>query len=313
MSDQKIDFFIIGAPKCGTTSIYEYLNQVPQVIQPLIKEVRIFSEDGLFHDFETNLPGFYPPKTFIADPAQVIGLADVALLYLHHYCAPRIHSYNPDARIIVCLRNPVDRAYSNFWFFHNKVKEKESSFEKVIEREEREMAALTGEEKTITFPYLKAGLYYEGIKHYQELFGPARVKVILLEEFLADKENAFRDLLKFLGMDPIDLDLDFVQQKHNESGRPRVKLLTQSITNPSTAKKFYKKILPLELRMKIRRKFTRKLLDMNTASQENPPMAEATYEKLRAWYADDVAQLSVLLGKDLEKIWFERSTHGTVR
>lgn len=183
------DFFIIGAAKAGTTSLYWYLKAHPQIFLPVKKEPRYYAYAGERpEDFEG--PGAAQPINSIikdkavymqlfedATPDQVVGEASPAYLY-SPVTAQRIFQDNPDAKIIAILRNLIDRAYSHFLDNAANEWEKCTNFEKVIE------AQLNGERKRWwrKWDYIGHGFYAKQLEPYFNHFKLENIKIILYED-----------------------------------------------------------------------------------------------------------------------------------
>src|SRR3990167_9685258 len=107
---KKIDFIIVGAQKTGTTTFYDWIKQHPSIYLPETKEMPYFARNDCFNKKEQYLKIHYP-----ADEQRPLwGAAHVNNMFFS-YVAERIHSYNPQTKIIAILRNPTNRAYSSFW------------------------------------------------------------------------------------------------------------------------------------------------------------------------------------------------------
>ncbi|MFQ5518600.1 MAG: sulfotransferase, partial [Mariprofundus sp.] len=129
----KPDFFIVGAPKCGTTAMYTYLQAHPDIFMSEVKEPYYFCSDLGFHRFRNEQE--YLKLFSVASPQQRIGEASTWYLYSSQ-AAAAIHAFNTDARIIVMLRNPVDMMYSLYSHFLYIGSEETDSFEAALAAEE---------------------------------------------------------------------------------------------------------------------------------------------------------------------------------
>ena len=108
--NRKIDFFIVGAAKAGTTSLYRYLRQHEDIYLPPNKDFFVFNDDPTYGVPVSKIGVYY--RKYGGEP--LVGGSNVMIMRFAG-AVRNLHHYNPDARLIVMLRNPVDRAYSNYW------------------------------------------------------------------------------------------------------------------------------------------------------------------------------------------------------
>ena len=121
-------------------------------------------------------------------------MADVGILFSYNKIAQRIYDYNPDAKIIIMLRDPIKRAYSAYYFSRKNTREKESLFSTAIFDESRD---LLSENDQLALNYLKVSSYYEQTKTFLNLFNKDQVYICIMEEFLLNKERCFYKDIKF--------------------------------------------------------------------------------------------------------------------
>ncbi len=297
--DKKIDFFIIGAQKSATTSIYEYLNSIEgRVIMPLVKEMQVFTNDNLYRNFPKNISSFYKK----IDQAYLLGMADVEILYAHEKTAERIFSYNQDAKIIIMLRNPIDRAYSSFWFSRNNQREELDSFEAAIADEGRRKENLNQNDK-LALTYLDVGMYYKQVKSFIDLFN-SNVLVLVMEEFIVNKEEEFNKTLDFLRIHRSHFSVGLLNKKFNEGRGVKSKSLQRLFNKKNILRNIYTNFIPLSFRMKLRKNYINPMLQRNSKDFKSPELSYETRDKLKNYFDNDIKKLSNLLNKDLSKIWF---------
>lgn len=202
------DYLIIGAFKSGTSSLYEYLIQHPDIEPAITKQIHFFDKY-----FERGLPWYkscFPVNKIIQK--KITG--EATPYYLCHPLAPsRISKIIPNVKLIVLLRNPVDRAYSHYQMEFSRNQEN-LSFEDAIDAEDER---LKGEVDKIIenseyvskhFPnhaYLTSGIYYNQIKHWFDYFPKNQFLFIKSEEFNENPSLIYNKVLKFLGLDPFKL------------------------------------------------------------------------------------------------------------
>lgn len=225
------DFLIIGAQKCGTTSLYNYLIEHPWVAPSVTKEVHFFD-----HAFARGLAWYrrqfpsFPEKCYariVLRQGFVTG--EASPYYIFHPHAPRrVWVTLPDVKLIVLLRNPVDRAFSHYQ--HSVRSGKESlSFEEAIEKEgERlngELEKMLADEHYRSMPhqaysYLSRGVYIDQLKTWLSLFPAEQILILNSEELYASPAAVYRQTLEFLGLPAYELQ----EYRKYDHGGYRVKM-----------------------------------------------------------------------------------------
>jgi len=292
------NFLIIGAAKSGTTSLSKYINQHPEVYMGLVKETNFFALKGKEFPYRmsTITPGYFE-KEIITDIAAyealfkgltnetAIGEASPIYLYSKDACES-IHSHIPNAKLIVILRNPVDRAYSNFLHHLREGLETTDSFDEALAQEEERIHDYWW----WGFHYTKAGFYYEQLKRYFDRFDSKNIKVFLYEDLISDSERLLQDIFEFLS-----LDINFIPSRlvrQNVSGIPKNKFWHEFLSKPSLVKEPLKLLIPAHVRQQL----AEGLRNKNLAK---PSMAPETRDKLKALFRDDILQLQDLIQRDL--------------
>jgi hypothetical protein len=196
-------FLVIGAAKGGTTSLHFYLRQHPDVFMPAVKETNFYWAEGRAH--RAAIPSSLADYArFFAAATTERAIGEVAPQYLNSAtAAQRIRQDLPDVRLIVCLRNPADRAYSDYL---GRVR---------ITRESRpiDQAIRPGER------IFEDGLYHQRLRRYLERFPREQLHVMLYDDFARDASATLRGLFQFLGVDP-DARID-TARRYNPAGSPR--------------------------------------------------------------------------------------------
>ena len=282
----KPNLFIVGAAKCATTSIYNYLKDHPQIYMSTVKEPKFFSSpyrpvpgkgpgDERVEAYAIKDMDAYMALFADAGDYPVRGEASVDYLY-YRQTAGDIHEFNPEAKILICLRNPIDRAYSGYTD-HHRSRETLSFHE-----------ALHAEEDRTTYEFIwqykKLGLYYESVKHYLDVFGADRVMIVFFTDIKARLNDTIRGICRFLGVDETYEIQDV--RRFNPSGTPNAFMTRMGSLLP-WVKNGLKKIMP--------RRYAR--FRSKTLTKE--PMADQDRKYLREYYREDLSKLSALLGQDL--------------
>ncbi len=303
MSKERVkpNFFIVGAPKCGTTSMYAYLGGHPEIFFPSVKEPHHFASDiysPLYvRDKEEYLALFAPGRG-----KRVIGEASVWYLYSKK-AAEEIRAFAPDAKILVMLRNPVEMVYS----YHSQRlawgNEEIRDFSKALDAEPDRRQ---GKRLPKRNPYPVEGLYYseiaryaEQLQRYLDRFDRDRIHVVLFDDFKRDTARVFEGVLRFLEVDPAYRP-QFIVQNPNRSRRSML-LHNLLYHAPAGVISGAKLLVPPPLRKPLWRFLAR----ANTVYRRRPPVTAEQKQRLMEYYRDDVLRLAELLDRDLESLWLE--------
>jgi Sulfotransferase domain len=288
---RKPDFFIVGAPKCGTTALYSYLKSHPEVFMSLIKEPQFFAEETISDPQAIRSFGDYRELFAGATTERRVGEASTA--YVSSRCAPgRIKSFQPDTQIIIMLRHPVDMMYSLHGTLYSGGVEAIAGFAEALRQDEREKAdgpRLSG--RHVEPPYRLMAAYASQVERYFQVFGRDRVCVLLYDDFKAQPSRVFRSVLRFL-----DLSTDFEPRfcVVNPSPQARSKAVQKLLRKPpSSVHSLVHAILPVS----IRRFIGESLMKLNDRAL--PPIDPALRLRLIADFEPEVRRLSRLLGRDL--------------
>lgn len=200
------DFVILGAQKAGTTSLYSYLSQHPQICPSAFKEVHFFD---LYYEKGISWYRAHFPALADLDPTQITGEATPYYLF-HPLAAKRMSAVLPNAKLIILLRNPVDRAISHF--YHEVQRGKEYlSLEQALRAEDGRLAKelpkliLNSQYRSFAhqrFSYKSRGIYVNQIRSYLKYYQPEQFHLICSERFFAETEDVYREVLHFLNCDP---------------------------------------------------------------------------------------------------------------
>jgi len=210
------DFLIIGAARSGTTSLYEYLTQHPSVIPAVGKEVYFF--DKKFDKGINWYKSFFPTKISKSRLESklkrncITGEATPRYLY-HPHTPKRVFDLIPNVKLIVLLRNPIDRTYSHYQMISGSDKE-DLSFEEAIEEEENRIADDMKKMETnenfysVNFyrkSYLTRGIYVDQLKRWFEYFPREQFLILKSEDFYSKTPEVYQQVLDFLGLSKFEL------------------------------------------------------------------------------------------------------------
>jgi len=293
---RKPDFFIVGAGKCGTTALYEYLRAHPRIFMPAVKEPRYFAFDmpRLMNRVAT-LEEYM--ALFEAAGPQHLAVGEASPQYLYSSAAIRgIREFNPSARLIVMLRNPVDLAHAAhmeclYWFV-----EEETDFEKAWRlqplRRKGLMVPRSCSQVTVLL-WADMARLGEQVRRLLGVFPREQVKFILLEDLAANTRAVYEDVLSFLGV-PSDGRTAF--PRVNESKRNRVRWLGRLLLNPPPPLGAVRRFA---LRTPVLRGLWRLATRLNTAPAARAPMRPEFRRELVEEFREDVDLLAELIGRDL--------------
>jgi len=298
--DVRPDFFLVGAPKCGTTAMAHYLGRHPDIFMAR-KEMNVFGADLRFgpqfyrRDLSAYLSEFTPRQG-----QRRAGEASVWHLFSSQ-AAAEIKAFNPDARIIIMLREPSEMLYSLYYQFRFDGNEPLPAFEDALAAQDERRAGRAFGRQTY-FPqglvYRDTVRYTDQVRRYFEAFGRSRVLVILYEEFAAGVEASYRAVLDFLGVDSTRVELDFRVINGNKRVRnPALRAVLSDRFIRATAVNVARK-LPQPL-FRLLHDFERRLWKLNERPVDRPPLAPDLRAALRREFAPDIERLGALLGRDL--------------
>jgi hypothetical protein len=290
----KPNFFVIGAGRSGTTSLYNYLKQHPDVFMSPIKETNFFAYEGENMEFRSVMR--FPVVTTEAYLALYHGVSkekavgEASPLYLHsRYAAERIREFCPEAKLIAILRHPVDRAHSSF-HLHLRDGDEKRTFAEAVRREREgiEDASLTFGQRN----YLRFGRYSRYLSIYFELFEREQIEVYLFDDLAANPLTLMRNVFGFL-----EVDATFapdVSLRHNAAGVPESRFWQLLVTKNSFTR-MLRKLLPVRAH--------NSALEIQAAARSRhfakPKLSEELRHELNKFYRDDILKLQDLIQRDL--------------
>ena len=288
------NFFIVGAPKCGTTALYAYLRSHPDVFMSDVKEPHYFGSDLAFRYRRRPDEARYRSYFAGADGSRRVGEASIWYLY-SAAAATEIRAAVPQARAVAMVRDPVEMITAmHSQFVYNG--HEDLSLEDALAAEP-DRAAGRRVPESANFPagllYRKVASFAEQIERYYEVLGRDAVHVVVFDDLKADPATTYRCVLEFLGVDP-DHRPDFEVVNANKVARSRTfrRLLNDP---PEWLRTPIRAALPWTLR----RRLYRGLVNANIKREPRDPVGPAVLERLREDMAGSVRQLEALLGRDL--------------
>ncbi|HEY7614723.1 MAG TPA: sulfotransferase [Gemmatimonadales bacterium] len=292
------NFFIVGAPKCGTTALYRYLQPHPNIFMPEIKEPHFFARDlGTYPRIKT--ADDYA-ALFAGAGEQHLRVGEASVYYLRSTVAiPAIRAFNPEARIIAMFRNPVDMVYSLHSQLLYVAEENVADFEvawRLQERRSRGLDLPPRIRSPLLVQYADIGRFGSQTQRLLSCFPAEQVKIILYDDFAASPQRVYDEVIAFLGI-PHDRRSEFPRINENKSAR--LGWLRRFSRKPPPALRQAVRSLKRAMGGEGLTAAKKKLVALNTSRERRAPLSPDLRAELVATFRDEVALLSQLLGRDL--------------
>ena len=267
----------MGAPRSGTTSLHEYLNQIPEIFM-CPKECGFFSKFSIGRvESETEYQNLFVDAT----STQLIG--ESTAIYLRDPETPtKIYNVNPNAKIIIILRDPIERAYSHYLMYIRNGYETQSFSKKL--KTYNKSKSQGGFHDYIIMP----SFYFDSVSNYIEVFDKTQIKICICEEFAYNTQKIVAEILDFLNINS-SLPKN-ITKKYNDFAHPLGKS-QQFFMKNYLSKNLGRRLLPKSTRLSIK----------NFLSDKNskPELKENDIIKLHELFADDVIKTQDLLKRKL--------------
>lgn len=297
-SPRRPDFFIVGAPKAGTTSLHAYLRAHPHVFMPVAKELHYFGSDLRFlrtdRLSESEYLGF-----FARVPETAIRVGEASVRYLmSRVAASEIAAFRPDAAIVVMLRNPVDAMLAMHGEYLFSGVEDVRDFRAALDAEQdrrvgKRIPPATNVVEDLL--YRDAVQYADQIERYLRAFGE-RVHVVLFDDFAEDTSSAYEAVQRFLGLEYHAAELTIV----NPRKEPRSRLVAKLMSNPPSGVRRLARIMERPTRKRL----FRAVQSLNARAAPRRPIDRMLRARLVDELRPDIERLSRLIGRDLSR-WLE--------
>ena len=301
---RKPNLFIVGAPKCGTTSLCKYLEQHPQIYISPHKEPNYFGSDLVTNPRK--------PPMRLEEYLELFKEADVSVVgegstwYLYSQTAPKdIISFSENSKILIVLRNPVDFLYS----YHNQslleLTEDITDFQEALLAETDRRKGLRipkGCIRNFALYYREVASFSKYVENYLNLFGQDRVHIILFDDFVNSTSLVYRNILKFLEVDD-SFEANYSVYNSNTQianvkayrAVKRVKWWTQTIGHQLKGLPFYYRLRKLNSRL-----FENKILSTSFIKKsERPPLPENLRNELIQVFRPEIQRLEMVLSRNL--------------
>lgn len=290
------NFMILGAAKAGTTSLYAYLRQHPQIYLPRIKEPNFFAYGEA--TFDRQGPGAEIIRRnaimtsaqyaqLFAGVTQETAIGEASVTNLWPRACERIQQYAPGARLIVLLRQPVDRAYSHFLHHRRLGLEPQADFAAALADEPNRLR----QQWPLSFCYRRMSHYAADLQNYLQRFPREQLRIYLYEEFVARPQALLQEIFTFLGVDATFV--PDMSVHYNVARLPRSSWLMTFLRQPHWLKAWFSPLLPAVLRQRLARQI------QHYNWKKPPPLAPELRDEMTLSFQDEIAQLQRLLGRDL--------------
>ena len=282
MKNHKVNFLIIGAQKAGTTSLFNYLKQHPDIYFSEVKEVTYFVFDHLYNKGEKYYHSFFPNYK----NQKAIGSAYVHMLPCAK-CPQRVFAYNPAMKFVVILRNPIDRAYSSYYYaLKNSWEKPEISFSDAFQIEKER---ITAENYDLTYFY--NGLYHQHLSNWIKYFPRENFLILTQQELKSGTDKTMTKIFNFLGVENMLVDTN---KKYNVASDVHSKSLQKlMLDKENKLVRMLGNIIPQKTKVFIRSKVFPLVYRANVKENEEPvkPLDEKTRKTLSAYFENDLALL----------------------
>ena len=278
------NFLIVGAPKAGTTSLCHYLSKHPSVFISSPKEINYFSRDEIiaqnlyYKDFKAiNLNQY---KKLFKKAKDRIAVGEGSVSYLFYPETPqKIKKIIPNVKIIILLRDPINRGFSHF-LMDLRLGLVNNTFEEIIKN--------NNNTDLYYQQYIELGLYYQQVKRYIDNFGKDRVKIYLQDDMRDNMKDVLKDLFTFLEID--NSMIPKINKKYNIFSISKYNFINKIYVFHRT-RKYLSKILPNN-----NKEYLKKILFQN---YDKPKLNDDIKTYLLSVYLDDINNLEQLINRDL--------------
>jgi len=301
------NFLIFGVQKAGTTSIYNYLREHPQVYMSPRKETEFFGREiveettyeALSEAEKTNRHGRQHILTLqnyrdlfegVTDEIA-IGEASPNYLFLHEQAVPQIKRYLPDAKLIAVLRNPVDRAYSDYLMHVRDVVGNQKPLAEQIKN--------SGDS---SFTLLK-GRYSDGLTHFLNAFGAEQIKVVLYDELREDSDRFMQTLYDFIGVDATFK--ANTKAKQQTAQVPKNQAINRLLKTQNPLRSIAGAALRTITTENQRHAMRSRIIAANAQGKDALPLSLEDRTLLKNYYREDIQKVQDILNRDLS-MWLKQ-------
>ena len=287
----KPNFFIVGTPKAGTTSLYEYLQEHPDVYMSPIKETNYFSfeeieKQGLFYN-EEHINSIDKYLAQFADVRTEKAIGEASVSYLFYDSVPdKIKNFNPHSKIIIVLRNPIERGFSHY-LMDKRIGFVKNKYDDIVHKKSNNKKAFLYYQQ-----YVALGLYYEQLQRYFSVFDKKQILVLLYEDINQHIEEVVHNIYSFL-----EVDTSFkpdLNKKHNTFIAPKNPVI-QHLYKFKMVRNVAKRVFNNSFQHSIKNNFFSK--------EKKPVLDNGLKKDLIEIYRSDIDKTAELINRDLRS-WY---------
>jgi len=280
-------FIIVGAAKSGTTSLFHYLSEHPEIFMTTPKEVNFFSKDeiknqNLFYDshITENISDY---ENLFRNHTNEKAIGEGSVSYLFYSKTPyKIQELIPNAKILILLREPISRGFSHYLMDY-KLGLVNNNYKDIVYKKSTHKNM-----KLYYQQYVELGLYYSQVKRYLDIFGKEQVKIFLQEDLYNNTDYVIKDIFNFLNVDTSFM--PNVDKTHNVFSSPKNKSIHKIYSN-YYLRNSLSKIIPTNIKDNIKKIFFK---------YDSKPMIDKDVKQyLFTIYYDDIIKLELLINRDL--------------
>ncbi|MFT4680398.1 MAG: hypothetical protein ACI9FU_000731 [Granulosicoccus sp.] len=279
-----LDFLIIGTQKAGTTSLYNYIDEHPQIFVPEVKEIQYFVDDRFYKQGPKYLAPFFKGS----EDAKARGMAYVHMLPFAD-CPKRVAEFNPEMKVIVMLRDPLKRAYSAYNFAAKNGWEKKGvSF---LESFDLEPVRLNGNyTERYELGYFNNGLYHRHLSNWAKWFSKEKMLILKDSELRHERETTLKRVFAFLGVEQeasINLKVE-----HNKAGGIKNPALQKVLLDKEAGwKRKLGAVIPKPVKVALRANVIKPVMEWNQKEEASKPITAEEKAAIAPYFKDDLDAL----------------------
>jgi hypothetical protein len=296
---KKIELMIAGAQKAGTTSLNKYLSQHPKIC------THSTIEFGMFANVPAYEKGFdYYYKNTVTDnvkdnPEKSIFVAKRVGLMCNQQLLNKLKEHNPNVKVAMVLRNPIERAFSAFLYCRNSGMEPYTEFNDAIYKNDPKRFK-GNEEIKKNCQYVYRSSYLQHLQNVYAVFPAENIRVYLFEEMISNLNVTLNDMISQIGLGNFDFD---VSMKYNERQVAKSSLLTKLISPGKSS--FIKNIIPLQQRTKLKQALRGANANKKAKETDKKVIEPDTRSYLQEVFKKDIKELQEFTHLPLKQYWPE--------
>jgi hypothetical protein len=292
-----IDVMIAGAQKAGTTSLAHYLGGLPSIVTHPDLEFPWFVNPDRYGSYEEAFRQHYRTDP---QPEQHVLAKSVGVMF-HEKALHRLYDHNSGCRVVVILRDPVDRAWSAYWYLRRVGIETAPTFEQALGLETIRLKA--NFEANHHLAYRGRGDYLPQLRRLHSVLSREQVYVCLFDDLQSDASSLCAALAQWLDVDTVPVMAGGTGERHNEAAGVRSPRMARVLNQPAPALRRMARWIPPRARALVRHYTWDRLISANEQPLASAPLSEETEQTLRAWFRPRNEALADYLGRDISAWW----------